>query len=72
MRPSTEIESTRDRYRFRALSAGDPGNERIERILTWVLDRDVPDIELDRVVQEINDDAPVGNDLLIDDSAVVR
>jgi NAD-dependent dihydropyrimidine dehydrogenase PreA subunit len=55
VRTESELQSTRNRYYARCLSARDNGDQFILTILEWVLDSSVSDLELTRVMEQVND-----------------
>lgn len=57
MRTPAELQSTRDRYTFRALSSTSLGDQLVAQILDWVCDPSISDLELDRVRMRINGEA---------------
>jgi hypothetical protein len=54
MRTESELQSTFDRFHFRSLSSTSPGDIWIATVLHYVLDPQVSELELDRVMDELN------------------
>ena len=57
MRTESELQATRDRYNYRALSSGSLGDHLLSQLLEWVCDPLVSDLELDDIRMRINGEA---------------
>lgn len=56
MRTLDELQSTRDRYAFRALSSQSLGDQALARFLDYVLDPTISELELANILEEINEE----------------